>query len=155
MRLSWAGRVTTGALGTDFMAARTANRVLQATGSPGLDRRRAIAALWERISEARGQLGDTGRLVLLIVSEDSEGAAISGVGLDQLFAIHHGCLAESWVKPPHPLLGAPGLPEARPGALTVEAAPPYLVAVGSDGSTVVDPRGHRPVDLLPLCGVTS
>lgn len=155
VRLSWAGRVTTGGLDSDFRAARGADKALIGDGCPGLDRRRAIAVLWDRLIGSQAVLGSGAlRLVVLLVAEDADGAAISGIGLHTLFAIHHGCLAEPWVEGPHPLLGAPGLPETRPGALTVESAPPWLIGVGSDGSMLTEPRGHRTVDLLPLCGAS-
>lgn len=155
MRLSWAGRVTTGGLDTDFHAARGAHQALLGQGSPGLDRRRAMAALWDRVIEARAVLGPgAAKLVLLIVAEDADGATVSGVGLRTLFAIHHGCLAETWVEGPHPLLGAPGLPATRPGALTVASAPPWLIATGADGSALANPIGYRSNDVLGMCGVS-
>lgn len=152
VRLCWAGRVSTGGLDTDFLLARRLHRALADPGSPGMDRRRAIAAAWDRVFACGPELAQA-RPVLALTAEDADGGAISGVGLDALWAVHHGCLAEGWVQQPHPLLAPPELPEARPGALTVDALPPYLVAVGADGSTSTDPRGHRAQDLLPLCGV--
>ncbi|TNE86009.1 MAG: hypothetical protein EP330_24035 [Deltaproteobacteria bacterium] len=154
VRLAWAGRVSTGGLDSDFLLAKHVSRMLGQPLGTGLDRRRAVASGWERVLAFGEHLAEK-RFVLALIAEDAEGAAVSGVGLEALWAVHHGCLAEPWVSQPHPLLSAPVAPTSRPGALTVDALPPYLLSVGADGSSAAEPRGHRASDLMPLCGVRA
>jgi hypothetical protein len=148
VRLSWAGRVSTGDLGTDFLLAKRVSAALGAVVLETLDRRLAVAAGWEAVFELRDELEGV-RPVLALLGEDGQGGAVSAAGLGAMWSIHHGCLAEPWVTSPHPLLSEPHLPAAFPGALTIDAVPPYLIAVGADGTAVTHPRGHRAVDLLP------
>lgn len=150
-RLCWAGRVSTGSLERDFRLSRAITRRLSEAADARLDRRRAVAEAWDRLMTEREDL-TTVSLVLLLLGEDGEGASLSAVGLSEIFAVHHGCLAERWLAAPHPVLGAPGMPDARPGALALEAVPPFLVGIGSDCNPIATPFGYRGGELMSMSG---
>lgn len=150
---AWAGRVAAGAdLDVAWRAGRTVDTALRRPGPPDADRRRALSILWTRL-DAIGREGlgpaEGGDLALLLVTWDADGAAVSGVGLGAVHAVA-GERVEPWVVPPHPLLGAPGLPAKRPGALTLDALPDWLVGVpAGEGGDLAD----APRVLLARCGV--
>ena len=150
-RLSWAGRVSTGSLERDFGLSRRISGLLSKEADALLDRRTVVAEGWDRVLTSREEL-DAAGLVLVLLGEDAEGASLSGVGLTEIFAVHHGCLAERWLSAPHPVLGAPGLPASRPGALALESVPPFLVAIGSDCNPIAQPFGYRGGELMSMSG---
>lgn len=154
VRLVWAGRVSTGDLGTDFLLARRLDAILKGIAPGDLDRRRVVAAGWEAMIAISQEIEGV-RPVLALLGEDAQGGAVSAAGLSAVWSVHHGCLAEPWVTAPHPLLSEPHVPSAWPGALTIDAVPPYLVVIGADGTAAAQPKGHRAIDLLPLCGVRA
>ncbi|MBW1880018.1 MAG: hypothetical protein JRI25_18205 [Deltaproteobacteria bacterium] len=155
-RVAWAGCV---AVGDDLAAAWRVSRVVDGAlcrkGPPTADRRRALSIMWARLDGVvREVLGPGGGddLALLLTAEDDEGAAVSAVGIGALYALFGGH-AEPWVIAPHPLLGPPGLPARRPGAMTVDHLPDWVVAVEHGRSEDLD---RVALDaLLGRCGVTQ
>jgi hypothetical protein len=126
---------------------------LEEGGPPDIDRRRAISALWARLERLdRVQLGpEAGAdLSVLLVAIDAEGVAVSGAGLTAVFGVDQSRRAWDWIVGTHPLLGAPGLPIERPGALTTTDAPEWLVA---SVPGVPGIGGLRLEEVLPRCGV--
>jgi len=157
-RVCWAGRV---AVGDDLELAWRATRAVRGAllrGGPiAEDRRRALSVFWTRLDGVhRSSLGSAegGDISLLVVAEDAEGAAVSGVGLGAVHAVGPDAPASPWVSGNHPLLGHPGLPQRRPGAITVDRLPPWLVAVAPSELGAGDPVvGGRADGILPRCGV--
>lgn len=152
--VAWAGCVAAGDdLEVAWRAARTVDGVLRRKGPPTADRRRALSILWARLDGvAREALGSARGedLALLLLAEDEEGAAISGVGLGGLYAVW-GEHVQPWVLAPHPLLGAPGAPTRRPGAMTVDRLPDRVVAVAHESP---EDLSQVPLEvLLARCGV--
>jgi hypothetical protein len=72
------------------------------------------------------------------------------VGLGALLAAGPGP-ARAWLPESHPIFGPPGRPASRPGALSVERAPPILVGVAAGEAVAV--AGLDPARLGPYCGV--
>lgn len=149
--LSWAGRIAaSGGPQVGYQASRAVDAALRQVAHTG-DRRRVLADAWLALDGLRpAALGPErgADLVLLLVAVDAEGAAISGVGLDRIL----GGAAELslWLRPPHPLLGPPGLPGAQRGALSVDSLPPWLIGVAADAPSVA---GLRLQAALRACGV--
>jgi len=86
--------------------------------------------------------------VLFLASRDADGFALSAVGCHTLYGLRDGAL-QPWLFPPHPLLGPPGAPVDRPGALAVDDLPPWLIATAEP----VDLSGRTADATLPECGV--
>lgn len=149
--LSWAGRVAASrGPQVAYQASRAVEAALRQVAHTG-DRRRVLADAWLALDGLRSAaLGpDRGAdLVLLLVAVDEEGAAISGVGLDHIMG--GGAELRLWLRPPHPLLGPPGLPGAQRGALSVDTLPPWLIAVAADAPPVT---GLTLPAALRACGV--
>jgi hypothetical protein len=124
--LAWAGRVAADApLDVAFRAGRAVDDALS-EGQP-TDRLRTLAAAWERVLAVDlGEFAST--LSLLMTATDESGVSITGVGLSAVWAGGQGP-AREWIPPGHPLLSVLGVPATRPGALSVDAAPPLLIAV--------------------------
>jgi len=131
--LAWAGRVTSGAdLSLAWRASRLLEHPLARPGLPRADRRRALAIAWARLDGVQRELlgpnaGDG--VSVLLIAWDAEGVALSGIGLEALYASDANGELAPWLAPAHPLFGLPGLTTARPMALTVDAAPSTLIAV--------------------------
>ncbi len=151
-RLSWAGRVTSGADRTlAWRAARALHNALLRQGPIEADRRLAASIAWARVDGVSRDILGPNRgdgLVLLLVARDDQGIAVSAVGLSAVLSIDDGEV-HSWIADPHPMLGLPGLPAKRPGALTSDEAPAWLVGV-PHGSAVPDLSVD---DLLTQAGV--
>ncbi|MBN2800333.1 MAG: hypothetical protein JXX28_14430 [Deltaproteobacteria bacterium] len=151
LRVAWAGRVSDGAdLTVAWRATLAMQQALSRKGPIDADRRRALSILWARLDGVhREGLGPAqgADLSLLLLAEDPDGIAVSAVGLRQLLGPREGALSP-WVRGAHPLLGAPGIPVARPGALTSEEAPAVLVGIGDE---VDAPRSVG--EGLLMCGV--
>ena len=151
--LAWAGRVAAAAdLRTAWATAGVVQRALSQTSDSDVSRRQAIVLAWERIGRiekaALGPLkGDD--LHLLMIASDAEGIAVSAVGMGGLRAIVDG-VSRPWVEGRHPLLGRPGVPAERPGALTASGGPPWLVGVAWGESM---PDGESYERCLARCGV--
>lgn len=152
--VSWVGRVGLGA-GPEvaWRASRALERGLRRGGPLVGDRRRALAGGWARIDAVADDVlgpGGGADLVLLLLATDDDGIALSAVGLRGLLAIDDdGCL-RSWLEAPHPLFVGPGRPSKRPGALTLAAAPRWLVGAATDIDAIA---GQALGDVLPRCGV--
>ena len=152
--LRWAGRVASGGdLETAWRAAGILHAALRRAGDTGRGRRRVLAAAWERVASldpsALGPLRGAD-LHLMLVARDEEGFAISAVGLGGLFALESDGVAKPLLSGRHPMMGRPGVPDERPGALTVEQGPPWLVAVAWGSATIDgEPAGR----VLSRCGV--
>jgi hypothetical protein len=114
-------------------------------GVGAADRLLALAVLWGR---AEALAADCPDLTLLAVAQDQDGVAVSGVGLTAVWAAE-GARIGHWVTGRHPLLGPPGL-GVRPGAISVDRAPPWLIAVPPD---VHVEDGLDGASLLARCGV--
>lgn len=154
MGLAWAGRVTSGAdLALAWRASRLLEHTLARPGLPRADRRHALAIAWARLDGVQRDLlgpnaGDG--VSVLLIAWDAEGVALSGVGLEALYASDPGSALAPWLAPTHPLFGLPGLTTARPMALTVDSAPSSLIAVAhGDGH---DLAGLAHQDALLRCG---
>ena len=154
-QVCWAGRVgLSGDLEQAWRASRAVQRALLRAGPIEADRRRALSVLWSRLSGVSRDLlgpGEGADLVLVAVATDEEGSAITAIGLQAVLAASATTAASPWVQGTHPLLGEPGLPARRPGALTVDRCPPWLIGVPRGVER--DPRGARLERLLPACGV--
>jgi len=146
--VAWVGR-TRASAGPEaaWRASRALEQALTRAGPPEGERRRVLSVLWSRL-ETLEHLQD---LVLLLAAVDADGAALSAVGLGRILGDDGGTL-RSWLAPPHPLLGAPGLPERLPGVLLVQGLPRWLVALPADLAQV--PLEGRPLDpVFARCGV--
>jgi len=121
-------------------------------GTVPTERLHAVSWFWDRIDSVSGDLLGERRgedLTVLVIAGDPRGCAVSGAGLGRVYGTLEGYL-RSWVTPPHPLLGPPGRPSQRPGALQVTRIPATLVGV-AEGAPELE---HEPVDsVLPWCGV--
>ena len=152
--VSWVGRVTSGtdpALG--WRAARSVSAALARKGPVDADRRRALSILWARLHTASRDvlgpnLGDG--LVLALLAQDAEGIAVSAVGLAAVWSVAAD-VTGSWIEPGHPMLGLPGFPSDRPGAVCVDEGPTWLVGVPHDAPVVPPDRAVQ--QLLGECGV--
>ncbi len=135
--LAWAGRVAGNApLDVAFRAGRAVDDAL--SDPQPTDRLRTLAAAWERVVAV--ELGEfAGTLSLLMTATDGDGVSITGVGLAAVWAGGQGP-AREWIPPGHPLLSAPGVPATRPGALSVDVAPPLLIAVAHGDPMPTFPR---------------
>lgn len=124
--LFWAGRVAPDApLDVAFRAGRAVDDAL--SDALPKDRLRTLAAAWERvISVDLGEFASS--LSLLMTATDADGVSITGVGLSAVWAGGQGP-AREWIPAGHPLLSPAGVPASRPGALSVDAAPPLLVGI--------------------------
>lgn len=134
--LAWAGRIAASA-GPEvaFRASRRVSAAL-ATVAVGGDRRRVLSDAWLALDAIpTGAFGPAlgGDLVLLLVARDADGAAVAGVGLEAVWAGGDGGAIVPWILPPHPLLGPPGRPGAKRGALAIDALPPWILARAADG----------------------
>jgi hypothetical protein len=142
-----------GRLEAAWRASRAVDAALRRKGPPTADRRRALSILWARLDGVdREVLGPFGGddLTLLLTAEDEEGGAVSAVGIGALHAVFGG-RAGPWVVAPHPLLGPRGVPARRPGAMTVDHLPDWVVAVEPGCS---EDLGSVDFDaLLARCGV--
>lgn len=152
--VAWVGRIAAEAGPEEaWRCSRNLDRALRRGGVPtGTDRGRALTALWARVDTiAEDALGPAGGrdLVLFLAARDPDGIALSGVGLAAVLGERDGVI-ETWIGPPHPMLGPPGRPANRPGALAVAYAPPFLIAT-TEGSPDVD--GVELDWVLPRCGV--
>jgi hypothetical protein len=136
-RLAWVGRIAGDApLDIAFRAGRAVDGAL--SDAAPTDRLRTLAAAWERVSAA--DLGVfASSLSLLMTATDLDGVSITGVGLAAVWAGGQGP-AREWIPEGHPLLSAPGVPVSRPGALSVDAAPPLLIAVAHGDPLPTFPR---------------
>ena len=143
--VAWVGRVQADA-GPEaaWRASRTLERLLRRGGPAVGDRRRVLSVLWARLDGE--ELPDD--LVLFLASRDADGFALSAVGCHTLYGLRDGAL-QPWLFPPHPLLGPPGAPVDRPGALAVDDLPPWLIATAEP----VDLSGRTADATLPECGV--
>ena len=155
LTLTWVGRI--GASAGPEVGFRAARRVGKALAEAAVseDRRRALADAWLALDAlAAPVLGPDGGadLVLLFVAADPEGAALSAVGLSGLWSGAPEARLEPWIVGSHPLLGPPGRPGARRGALAVEALPPFIFASAHDG---VDLAGLRHEEALVRCAVRA
>ncbi len=137
--LSWAGRVDAGSDPVvGWRAARVLAGAIERGGTIQAERRRALSILWDRLDAVdRQTLGEAGGadLSLLLVACDAQGASVSGVGLGAVYTLDEGAGARPWVTGHHPLLGPPGLPRTRPGALSVDGLGTWVIATPS-GSEV-------------------
>ncbi len=140
--LAWAGRVAGDApLDVAFRAARALDDAL--SDAFPTDRLRTLAAAWERVVAVElAEFAST--LSLLMTATDADGVSITGVGLAALWAGGQGP-ATLWIPAGHPLLSVQGVPATRPGALSVDAAPPLLIAVAHG-----DPMPNFPRDPAAL-----
>lgn len=151
--VAWVGRIGLGA-GPEpaWRASRTLERAIRRGGAPDGGARRALATLWARVDAAPGDRLGPSRgedLAMLLVARDGEGVAVSGVGLQAIVAPDHGRL-RAWLAEPHPLLGVPGRPSERPGALALPALPDWLIGVPRGAPLVEDGSID---EILPACGV--
>ncbi len=133
--MAWAGRVAaTGDLTDSWLAAGVVHRQLVGSELSSDDRRRALAEMWERIRSLDADLLGPSRgddLHLLFVAWDAEAVSVSGVRLAVVLAMDDEGPARHWIPEGHPLCGPPGIPRRRPGALTVDEAPAWVVGVAS------------------------
>lgn len=155
LTLAWVGRIGSAA-GPEvgFRAARRVGKAL-ADAPVTEDRRRALADAWLALDAlAAPLLGPDGGadLVVLFVAADREGAALSAVGLSALWSGAPGARLEPWIFGSHPLLGPPGRPGARRGALAVDALPPFIFASAHDGG---DLAGIPHEEALVRCAVRT
>lgn len=153
--LSWAGRVDAGVDPVaGWKASRAVVAALQQGGPIDAERRRALSILWDRLDAVdRAALGEAGGadLSLLLVARDAHGASVSGVGLGAVFTLEEGGEAQPWVTGEHPLLGPPGLPRTRPGALSVDSLCAWVLAVPAGEAAQVE--GLPLAQVLAHCGV--
>ena len=133
----WAGRVGQDApLDVAFRMARAVDAALfQPQAS---ERRRLLVSAWDAVADV-DLLEYAGDLTLLLVTQDAEGASVAGVGLGALWAGDGQGVMRPWLPPGHPMLGVRGLPEKRPGALSLDVLPPLLWALAHGDPEVAPP----------------
>jgi len=73
--------------------------------------------------------------------------------LESVYGVNEHQLAEPWVDGEHPLLGPPGFPHDRPGAVAVESAPEWLVGLRHSGHGSI--LGRTLPDIQRMCGISQ
>jgi hypothetical protein len=116
------------------------------------DRLALLRSLWAVVAgvEERLPASLSADFAVLVMAADARGVSVTGVGLA-------GCWFEADRQPPrplvparHPLLGPLGVPDIRPGAMTLNAVPTALYA--ELRHPVAPPSGLPDSDLRAACG---
>lgn len=129
--LSVAGRIAADAgLERAFEVSGMVAHALRSLQPAKADRFGLLRATWELLAlipkDALGPAGGAD-LSLLLLSEDPDGACLTGVGLSMVWTVEPSGLTPL-VEAPHPLLGPAGRPEKVPGVLHLDGRPAQVVA---------------------------
>lgn len=119
------------------------------------DRIVLLVGFWSAVTTLSSELAAalSADFAVVCVAADARGVSVTGVGLA-------GCWFESEQQPPqmlvpfgHPLLSSLGIPQQRPGAMTLNAIPESIYVELRHPQTA--PRGLPDTGLREACGVRA